>query len=117
MEAGFADEVVSADAGKGESEENILTLAKAKVTTTQGQMKAMSAKEFMGKIAACVATRESAGGGDGTARHTHALYGTLVAARCDLTEKDRMVTVPLHFAPFMVQGAIFPSPCRRCSEQ
>ena len=54
VKEGFADEVVSANGNTGESEENVLTLAKAKVTTTQGQMKAMSAKEFMGKIAACV---------------------------------------------------------------
>lgn len=65
VKEGFADEVVSANESKDESEENILTLAKAKVTSTQGQMKAMSAKEFMGKIAACVVTRESAGGANG----------------------------------------------------
>lgn len=53
VENGFADEVIEVK-NKEESDENLLTLAKAKVTSTQGQMKAMSAKEFTSKIAACI---------------------------------------------------------------
>ena len=52
VDNGFADEMIEAT-NKEESDENVLTLARAKVTSTQGQMKAISAKEFMSKIAAC----------------------------------------------------------------
>ena len=61
VDEGFADEVISASDNAEESEENILTLAQAKVTSTREQMKAISAKEFMNKVAAC-ATMEIPGG-------------------------------------------------------
>lgn len=61
VDEGFADEVISASDNAEETEENILTLAQAKVTSTREQMKAISAKEFMNKVAAC-ATMEIPGG-------------------------------------------------------